>query len=104
MKFREITSLWKAQKQHYIKKSSYSAYCLLLENHILPWFAEHDFIAEFEVQDFVLAKVEKGLSVKTIKDMIIVLNMVLKFGHKRNIIEYKPFELIYPTNHESKKN
>ena len=32
----EIIDLWKTNKKQYVKKSSFSAYTLLIENHILP--------------------------------------------------------------------
>ncbi|KAA6303974.1 Transposase from transposon Tn916, partial [termite gut metagenome] len=34
----EIIELWKADKKQYVKKSSYSAYMLLIENHLSPAF------------------------------------------------------------------
>jgi len=39
-KISEIIDLWKADKKQYVKKSSYSAYILLIENHLLPAFGD----------------------------------------------------------------
>ena len=36
---REIALAWKSDKQRYVKQSTYAAYVLVLENHILPSFA-----------------------------------------------------------------
>ena len=33
---REIALAWKSDKQRYVKQSTYAAYVLILENHILP--------------------------------------------------------------------
>ena len=33
---REVSALWKADKQQYVKQSTIAAYALILENHILP--------------------------------------------------------------------
>ena len=33
---REIVLAWKSDKQRYVKQSTYAAYVLILENHILP--------------------------------------------------------------------
>lgn len=33
---REIALAWKSDKQRYVKQSTYAAYVLVLENHILP--------------------------------------------------------------------
>ncbi len=96
----EVVNLWKADKKQYVKKSSYSAYVLLIENHLLPVFGEKSSVEEADVQAFVLQKLESGLSQKTIKDILIVLKMVLKFGAKNKWLEYIPFEIKYPTERE----
>ncbi len=96
--FGEIAELWKQDKTKYVKKSTISVYVLLLENHLLPVFGKYqNKIEEHEVQQFVLQKLEQGLSQKSIKDIIIILNMVLKFGAKNGWITHTPFDLKYPT-------
>ena len=97
----EVISLWKTDKKNYVKKSTFSAYVLLIENHLLPSFGNQYEIQEADVQTFVLQKLEAGLSQKTIKDILIVLKMVLKFGAKNKWIVYEPFEIQYPTIRES---
>lgn len=99
-KLSDVINLWKTDKKKYVKKSSYSAYMLLLENHILPSFGEKDAITEDDVQKYVFKKLETGLSQKTIKDILIVLKMVLKFGSKHSIFEYLPFDIKFPTQRE----
>lgn len=98
--FSEIVNLWKADKKQYIKKSSFSAYALLVENHLLPLFKDKQHFEEAEIQTFVFQKLEQGLSQKTIKDILIVLKMVLKFGAKNKWIEYQPFDIQFPTERE----
>lgn len=97
----EIAKLWRADKKQYVKKSSYAAYMLLIENHLLPVFGDSISIAESDVQAFVLKKLEQGLSQKTIKDMLIVLKMILKFGAKNKWIEYNPFDIQFPTERDN---
>jgi integrase len=96
----EIIDLWKADKKQYVKKSSYSAYTLLLENHLLPAFGNKQNIEETDVQAFVFQKLKEGLSQKSIKDILIVLKMVLKFGAKNKLWEYSPFDIQFPTERE----
>ena len=96
----EIIDLWKADEKQYVKKSSYSAYLLLIENHLLPAFGNKYSIEEADVQTFVLKKLAENLSQKTIKDILIVLKMVLKFGAKNKLFEYMPFDIQYPTERE----
>jgi len=97
-----IISLWKTDKKQYVKKSSFSAYMLLIENHLLPAFGNQDSLSEAEVQSFVFKKLEQGLSQKTIKDILIVLKMALKFGAKNKWIEYQPFDIQFPTDREKR--
>jgi len=74
--FAEIAELWKEDKKMYVKKSTFSAYVLLLENHLLPVFKDYFEVEEVNVQKFVFQKLDQGLSQKSIKDILIVLKMV----------------------------
>lgn len=96
----EVISLWQTDKKQYVKKSTISAYLLLVENHLLPAFGQKCQLEEAEVQSFVFLKLEEGLSQKTIKDILIVLKMILKFGAKHNYLNYEPFDIQFPTERE----
>ena len=58
---REIALAWKSDKQRYVKQSTYAAYVLILENHILPSFGNCESLSEKLVQEFVLQKLNGGL-------------------------------------------
>lgn len=96
----EIIELWKIDKKQYVKRSSYSAYILLIENHLLPAFGNMLNVKEADIQSFVFQKLGEGLSHKTIKDILIVLKMILKFGAKNKFIEYEQFDIQFPTERE----
>lgn len=96
----EVIDLWKKDKKQYVKRSSYSAYMLLIENHLLPSFGNQLSVEESNIQEFVFKKLDEGLSQKTIKDILIVLKMILKFGLKNKLIEYQPFDVQFPTERE----
>ncbi len=96
----EVIDLWKIDKKQYVKKSSFSAYTLLIENHLLPAFGDKYELEEIDVQNFVFQKLESGLSHKTIKDILIVLKMILKFGAKHKWLIYTPFDIQFPTERE----
>lgn len=102
MTLNEIIPEWILEKKHFVKKSSISAYVLLTENHIKPFFGRHEIITEDLVQKFILEKIEEGLSQKTVKDILIVLKMILKWGAKKNRIVYTPWDVQFPTNHDRK--
>ena len=97
----EIAEHWKNDKKLYVKKSTFSAYVLLLENHLLPKFKDYSEIQDEDVQKFVFQKLDQGLSQKSIKDILIVLKMVLKFGAKNKWIEFVNFDVQYPTVRET---
>ena len=88
---------WKEDKQRYVKQSTYAAYALILENHIMPVFGEREALSEELVQEFVLQKLDSGLSTKTVKDILIVLKMVMKFGVKNEWMNYCEWDIKYPT-------
>ena len=94
---REISLAWKRDKQRYVKQSTYAAYVLVLENHILSSFGDCDYLSEKLVQEFVLQKLNAGLSIKTVKDILIVLKMVMKFGVKNGWMNYCEWDIKYPT-------
>ncbi len=96
----EIISAWKADKKQYVKKSTFSAYTLLIENHLLPVFGNKCNVEEPELQAFVFQKLKEGLSQKSIKDILIVLKMVLKFGVKHKWLEHRQFDIQFPTEHK----
>lgn len=96
----QITDLWKEEKRQFVKKSTFAAYSLIVETHLQPAFGNLTVVTEKDVQDFVLQKLNGGLSQKTIKDMLIVLRMILKFGAKKNYCVYAPIDVIFPTDRE----
>ena len=96
----QISDLWKEEKRQFVKKSTFAAYSLIVETHLLPAFGHLTTVTEKDVQDFVLHKLNGGLSQKTIKDMLIVLRMILKYGAKKNYYVYAPIDVIFPTDRE----
>lgn len=99
---REVAAAWKEYKRPYVKQSTMAAYVLILENHILPTFGEDNSLPEQSVQAFVLHKIESGLSTKSVKDILIVLKMVMKFGVKKEWMTYYEWDIKYPPSSENK--
>lgn len=97
----EVSVLWKKDKQQFVKSSTIAVYMLHLENHILPKFGKKKKLQEQEVQDFVLECLDRGLSQKSVKDMLIVLKMVVRFGAKHGWLQYQEWNVKFPT--EQKK-
>ena len=103
MVIKEVAELWKADKKQYVKESTYSAYCLLVVNHIIPYFGDKEEFVEDDVQKFVLDSLNTGLSEKTTKDIVVVIKMVQKFGAKKNLMSLNPIDIIYPMTSSKKE-
>lgn len=98
--FKSVVELWQADKQQFVKKSTFAAYSLLIANHLLPAFSETNDISEEDVQQFVFKKLNEGLSQKSVKDILIVLKMILRYGAKHNLMEHRQIEIRFPTERE----
>ena len=98
--FEEIVVLWQADKKQYVKRSTYSAYSLLVNNHLIPAFAGAYDVTEEMVQGFVFTKLEQGLSQKSIRDILIVLKMILRFAVKQGFMQHREIDVKFPTDRE----
>lgn len=103
MNFKDISTFWKEEKRKFVKLSTISAYAVILENHLLPTFGNKEIvITEQEVQQFVLLKLDAGLSQKTVKDFLIVLKMIYRYGVKINEFQHCDWDIKYPNVQENK--
>ena len=98
--FSKVAELWKADKKQYVKKSTYAAYCLLIQSHLLPDLGEKEEIREEDVQGLVNRKLESGLSQKTVRDILVVLKMILRYGAKYGLLPAHQIDVIFPTARE----
>ena len=96
----KVAGLWKADKKQYVKKSTYAAYCLLIQSHLLPDLGEKEDIREEDVQGLVNRKLESGLSQKTVRDILVVLKMILRYGAKHGLLPSHQIDVIFPTDRE----
>ena len=98
--FEEIVVLWQADKKQYVKRSTYSAYSLMISNHLLPAFSGVRDVTEELVQEFVFTKLDQGLSQKSVKDILIVLKMILRYAVKQGYMAYREIDVKFPTERE----
>lgn len=95
--FAAVSELWAAQKQQFVKQSTMSAYALTLANYLVPHFGSHTDITEVDVQQFVIHQLSKGLQQKTVKDQLIVLKMIYRFGCKQGVFVLHDWDIRFPT-------
>ena len=98
MKLKEIAAAWYEDHRQYVKESTSSAYALILNNHVIPYFGESENITEGDLQKFVNGKISGGVGVKSVKDIVIVIKMLLRFGAKKKWCELPiDWKINYPT-------
>lgn len=101
--FEEVARLWEEDKRLYVKRSTIAAYTLLLDNHLVPAFGQTRDVTEPMVQNFVLRKLDCGLSQKSVRDILVVLRMVLRYGVKNGYLEHREIDVKFPTERERKE-
>lgn len=101
--FAKVAQLWSQAKQPIVKYSTMCAYRLTLRSHLLPQFGAMTQIAESDVQDFIIDKINKGLSKKTVRDIIAVLRAIIKYGARQKLFESENWQLSYPTIEKGSK-
>ena len=94
---KELINEWKEYKKSLIKESSMAAYNLLIVNHIEPSFKSLGDLTETKIQKFVYDSFDNGLSSKSVKDIIVVLKMIIKFAVKKKYILYEQIDIKYPS-------
>ncbi|MCM1531042.1 MAG: site-specific integrase [Bacteroides sp.] len=99
--FQKVAGLWRQEKRELVKRSTMSAYSLILENHLLPSFGRMLHLTEKSVQDFVFRKIENGLSQKSVKDALFVLKMVTRYGEKKGMLPHYEWDIKFPTEQPS---
>lgn len=96
----EVATAWKAYKRQYVKKSSYSIYALLCNKYILPSLGSATRLDEQSIQSFAADLLSRGFSIKTVRDTMLVLKMIIRFGEKMNAWPHLEYAVHYPTDSE----
>lgn len=101
--FREIAEAWKNQKKDLVKRSTLAAYTLIVETHLLTYFSPTDTFRQSAIQEFVNFKINEGLSKKSIKDMLVVLKMILRYAANLGYEVSPEFKIYFPKEYENKE-
>lgn len=95
--FKEMAALWKADKRRWVKPGTYATYVTLLNKHILPFFSPADVpLTDQSAQTLADAMLSRGLSIKTVKDCVLVLRMIVKYGARQGAWPMLEMEVHYP--------
>ena len=109
--FEECMYQWLESRKPFVKESTYANYSLAAVNHIVPALGKYDIreVKEDVLQNLVLewtriGRVDRpgGLSIKTIKDLTMIIKSIIKFGNKTLDVMLPDFNLQYPKKINSK--
>ena len=82
--FSRVTNLWKADKRRWVKPSTYAVYVQITYKHILPFFGnlQPEQLSEEVIQRFADGLLAQGLLINSIREALMILKMILRFGEK----------------------
>ncbi|PAT00999.1 hypothetical protein CI105_08910 [Candidatus Izimaplasma bacterium ZiA1] len=96
--YNELVYEWIFYHKQFIKESTYSNYINIIDNHLnkdLGLFLIED-ITNNTLQEYVLSKHNQKLSIKSIKDIMVVFKLSLRYGFKRDYIVSFDLSIKYP--------
>ena len=104
--FKTLVNTWLNSKQAMITASTHANFVLIAENHLIPQFGRRKIgtITESDIQGYIMylyneGRLDKGggLTVKTIRDVILVLRLAMAYAYKEKAIPLRNWEMIeYP--------
>lgn len=104
--FKTLVNEWLTVKKTMVTASTHANFILIAENHLIPYFGKQKIgsITESDIQKYILylydeGRLDKngGLTIKTIRDVILVLKLALEYAYKQSVIPLLNWDLIdYP--------
>ena len=104
--FKTLLNTWLSQKKPMITPSTHASFTLIAENHLIPYFGKRKIgsITETDIQSYIsylynAGRLDNtgGLTVKTIRDVILVFRLAMEFAYKERAIPLLNWDLIeYP--------
>lgn len=85
--FAEACRLWREDKSRDVKATTLAAYSLIIEHHLLPRFRTFEDITPESVQEMINDEVNKHLKYNTLKSIILVFKMIVKYSEMKGWIE-----------------
>lgn len=96
--FTELVYEWIDYHKQFIKESTYSNYINIIENHLNKDLGEMKIneINNVVLQEYILMKNMKPLSIKSIKDIMVVFKLTLRYGFKKEYMIAFDLSVKYP--------
>lgn len=94
--FTQVATLWKEEKRKYVKAASYAVYLQLCNHYVLPEFKDAE-LSEESIQTFADSLIDRGFALKTVKDTMLVLKMIIRHGERLKAWPHVEYSVRYPT-------
>ncbi len=110
-KYGDFLCKWICYHKQFIKQSTYANYLTCMQNHILPTLGDErlENITNNILQDYALKKLLNGsvkggkLSQKSVKDILVVIKLSLRYAIKKRIIHSFDMSIKFPKLTEDNK-
>ena len=106
IQYKTLVNQWLKAKRSMITPSTHANFILIAENHLIPYFGKRRIggITEQDIQEYIMylynnGRLDKkgGLTVKTIRDVILVLRLSMEYAYRMKAIPLLNWELVeYP--------
>lgn len=102
VKFKKLTDNWLLYKKHKIKESTYLNYNYIINTYLNKKFGKKrlSYFLNYDMNQFI-DYLEKDLSNKTVRDIILVLKSILKFAERKYGTNFKLDLITMPTAHKN---
>ena len=107
LKYEEWLDIWMEKERFFIKESTYATYTNIIANHLKPVLGKKKInnITNEDLQNFIILKLstskknlEKGLALKTVKDMTVLIKNTLKTATQNKLISFQNFQCKFPSS------
>lgn len=107
LKYEEWLDIWMEKERFFIKESTYATYTNIIENHLKPVLGKKKInnITNEDLQNFIILKLstskknlEKGLALKTVKDMTVLIKNTLKTATQNKLMPFQNFQCKFPSS------
>lgn len=88
--------MWESEKRGRVKRSTMAAYMNIIRLHVLSEFETMEDLASGNLQVFVDRRLEEGMTVKSLKDILIVVKMLVRFGREKGLTSREVGRIHFP--------
>ena len=102
VRFRRLTDNWLLYKKHKIKESTYLNYNYIINTYLNKKFAKKrlSYFLDYDMNEFI-DSLEKNLSNKTVRDIVLVLKSILKFAERKYNTNFKLDLITMPSSEKT---